>query len=93
MITEANHPQGVVVRRKVRAEDRQVAGSHYKDMGVQPWAVIDTWPLEQQVGFHRGTALAYLMRMGSKDDRTQEAHKAGHCLEKLIEVLEAKPES
>ena len=36
------------------ANDYQVGGTHYKDMGVEPWDVIDTWPIEQQVGYHRG---------------------------------------
>ena len=29
----------------LRADDYQIGGNHYKDMPVQPWAVIDTWPL------------------------------------------------
>ena len=73
-----------------KANQMQVAGNHYKEAGVQPWQVIDTWPVEQQIGFHRGNALKYLMRMGSKDERLQEIKKARHYLDKLIEVLEKK---
>lgn len=71
------------------ANARQEGGSHYKDMGVQPWDVIDTWTLEQKIGFYRGNAQKYIMRMGGKDERLQEAKKARHYLDKLIEVLEA----
>jgi len=71
----------------VRANDRQEGGSHYKDMGVEPWGVVDTWSLEQRIGYYRGSALKYLMRMGTKDARLQEAKKAAHYLEKLIETL------
>jgi hypothetical protein len=71
------------------ASSHQEGGTHYQEMGVQPWDVIDTWPLEQQIGFHRGTALAYLMRMGTKagQDPVTEIKKARHCSDKLIEVL------
>lgn len=69
------------------ASDRQVAGHHYRDMGVQPWDVVDTWPREQQIGYYRGGALKYLMRMGSKDENEQEIAKGQHYMEKLLEVL------
>ena len=65
-----------------------VGGDHYIDMGIDPWDIIDGWLIEQQVGFHRGNALKYIMRMGAKGDPLQDAKKAQHCLEKLIEVME-----
>lgn len=73
-----------------RANDKQVAGTHYKDMGVEPWDVVDTWPIEQRIGAYRHGALKYLMRCGNKDDRLQEIKKAGHYVEKLIEILQAE---
>lgn len=84
-----------VIRQRVRPDDapimqpslRQVGGSHYKTMAVQPWDVVDTWPLEQQVGAYRAGALKYIMRMGSKDESVQEIGKGIHYLEKLTEVL------
>lgn len=69
------------------ASKRQVGGSHYKDMGVQTWDVVDTWPREQRIGYYRGGALKYLMRMGSKDQNAQEIAKGQHYMEKLLEVL------
>ncbi len=75
---------------KLSAKDKQVGGTHYKDMGVQPWDVVDTWPYEQRIGYYRGGALKYVMRSGRKDNEIQEAQKAVHYLEKLIEVLKER---
>lgn len=66
---------------------RQVGGNHYKAMAVQPWDVVDSWPLELRIGYYRGNALKYLMRMGSKDHELQEVQKCQHYVAKLIEVL------
>jgi len=70
-----------------KAKDTQVAGDHYKNMGVEPWDVVDTWPLEQRIGAYRHGALKYLMWMGSKDQNAQEIAKGKHYMEKLLEVL------
>ncbi len=78
-------PREVAMSNK--ANDRQVGGDHYKDMGVEPWDVVDTWPLEQRIGYYRGGALKYIMRMGSKDVSAIEIAKGKHYLEKLLEVL------
>lgn len=72
-----------------KARDTQVAGDHYKKMGVEPWDVVDTWPLEQRIGAYRHGALKYLMRMGSKDQSAQEIAKGKHYMEKLLEVLQS----
>ena len=71
---------------------RQVGGDHYKKLAVQPWDVVDTWPIEQQIGYYRGGALKYVMRMGSKDESVQEVSKGLHYLEKLIECLHRQKE-
>lgn len=72
------------------ANDTQVGGTHYKAMGVEPWDVVDSWPLEQRIGYYRGNALKYLMRMGSKDEALQEIKKAAHYMQKLIEVMSSR---
>lgn len=69
------------------ARDTQVGGDHYKNMAVEPWDVVDSWPIEQRIGYYRGCALKYVMRMGSKDQSEQEILKAAHYLQKLAEVL------
>jgi hypothetical protein len=71
----------------MKASDRQVGGTHYKEMGIQTWDVVDTWPRDQRIGYYRGGALKYLMRMGSKDENVQEIEKGAHYLQKLFEVL------
>lgn len=70
-----------------KANAKQIGGDHYRVMSVQPWDVVDTWPIEQRIGYYRGGALKYLMRMGSKDESVQEIGKGKHYLEKLLEVL------
>lgn len=69
------------------ANSRQAGGTHYKDMGVEPWDVVDTWPIDQRIGYYRGGALKYIMRMGSKDVSAQEIAKGEHYIQKLLEVL------
>jgi hypothetical protein len=73
-----------------QANKQQVGGDHYKNMGVEPWNVIDTWPIEQRIGAYRAGALKYLMRMGTKDADGLEIAKSKHYLQKLLEVLEGK---
>lgn len=72
------------------ANAKQVGGDHYKKMGVQTWDVVDTWPIDQRIGYYRGNALKYVMRIGAKDEEIQEAGKAIHYLEKLLEVLKER---
>ena len=81
---QIDEPQVVVEQ----AKDRQVGGDHYKAMGVQPWDVVDTWPRDQRIGYYRGGALKYLMRMGSKDESPMEVAKGQHYMQKLLEVLD-----
>jgi hypothetical protein len=76
--------------KKPRANEQQVGGNHYKNMGVEPWDVVDTWPLYQRIGYYRGGALKYIMRMGGKDEEAQEIGKGLHYLEKLLEVLKER---
>lgn len=70
------------------ANDIQEGGDHYLNMDIEPWDVVDTWPLEQRIGFYRGNLLKYTMRLGTKDEREGEAKKARHYAHKLAEVLE-----
>ena len=92
---EEEYWQQLTANRKItnelrRANAKQIGGDHYKNMGVEPWDVVDTWPTEQRIGAYRHGALKYLMRMGSKDEQLQEIKKCGHYIEKLIEVLESE---
>ena len=75
----------------VKANQFQADGDHYTKMAVQPWDIIDTWPVDQQIGFHRGNALKYLLRMFDKDTPKSNAEKAAHYIQKLLEVMEDAP--
>jgi hypothetical protein len=66
------------------AADVQVGGSHYKDMPIQPWAVIDAFGLD----FYAGSALKYLLRAGRKGSRLEDLKKCRHYLDKMIEKEE-----
>jgi hypothetical protein len=69
-----------------RADDMQVSGSHYKDMAVQPWAVMElVLTSEEFEGFHKGNIIKYTMRSGRKDG-SDDAGKAKHYMQKLKEV-------
>ena len=68
------------------ADKTQVGGSHYLEMKVEPWTVIDSWSSTQRVGFYKGNALKYIMRAGNKGDVLEDLKKARHYIDKLIEV-------
>ena len=69
----------------LRADDRQVEGSHYKEMPVQPWDVIEAVLTRQEfVGFLKGNIIKYSMRQGLKTPGDPE--KAQHYMDKLAEV-------
>lgn len=65
----------------------QIGGDHYMTLGVEPWDVVDTWSKQERIGYYRGNALKYIMRMGKKGDEVEEIKKAIHYLERLVEVL------
>ena len=69
----------------------RAVNAHYTDMPIEPWDVVNAWPLEQQIGAYRHGVLKYTMRMGRKDARLQEARKALHYAQKLVETLEKQP--
>ena len=73
----------------MRADDIQIGGDHYKDMGVQPWDVMETvLTKEEFVGFLKGNIIKYAMRQGRKD--SDDAGKCLHYKHKLEEVLNDK---
>jgi hypothetical protein len=70
----------------MKADEMQVGGTHYKDMAVQPWEVMQSvMTHEEFVGFLKGNVIKYSMRQGKKDG-TDDAAKALHYLAKLQEV-------
>lgn len=68
------------------ADDLQVSGTHYKDMSVQPWAVMElVLTSDEFEGFLKGNTIKYTMRAGRKDG-SDDAGKAKHYMQKLKEV-------
>jgi hypothetical protein len=68
-----------------KADERQIGGSHYKDMAVQPWAVMESvLTYEEFIGFLKGNIIKYAMRQGRKD--SDDAGKLKHYQQKLAEM-------
>lgn len=69
------------------ANDRQVDGSHYKDMTIQPWEVMETVLTHTEfVGFLKGNLIKYSLREGKKEGANHDGEKALHYKEKLEEL-------
>ena len=64
-----------------RANDRQVAGTHYKQFTHETWDVIIDWNL----GYLDGNAVKYLSRWRHKGG-IEDLKKARHYIDKLIET-------
>ena len=69
------------------ADQTQVGGTHYKDMEIQPWEVMQAILTPEEFrGFLKGNAIKYAMRQGRKGDASEDAQKARHYAAKLKEV-------
>lgn len=68
-----------------KADDLQIGGQHYKEMGIQPWDVMQAvLTREEFVGYLKGNVIKYGMRQGKKG--SDDAQKAKHYKQKLNEV-------
>ena len=65
---------------KIKASDRQVGGTHYKDMRVQPAEFIN----KNKLLFAEGNAIKYICRHKAKGE-LKDIEKAIHYLEMIIE--------
>jgi hypothetical protein len=71
-------------------DEKQVGGTHYENMEVQPWNVLEAiLTREEFIGFIKGNIVKYAMRQGKKPD-SDDAGKAKHYMEKLMEIEEWK---
>lgn len=69
------------------ADETQVGGTHYKDMPMQPWAVMEHVLTHAEfVGFLKGNIIKYSMRSGLKPGATDDSGKALHYAAKLKEM-------
>lgn len=70
----------------MKADQIQVGGTHYKDMPMQPWDVMQAvMTPEEFIGFLKGNIIKYSMRAGHKDG-SDDAAKARHYRQKLAEA-------
>lgn len=73
---------------EVDARNKQVGGTHYAEMEIQPWTAMRAWMTpDQYLGYHIGTVVGYLARHAKKGGLT-DIKKAKHHLEELIRYFE-----
>jgi len=76
-----------------RADDMQVSGTHYKDMAIQPWTVMEAVLTPEEFrGFLKGNIIKYAMRQGKKEG-SDDAGKGMHYWQKLAEVTNGNARS
>lgn len=63
--------------------DKQIDGSHYQDMGIQPWEIIE----KNHLDYFEGAALKYLLRWKQKDGII-DLDKIIHYIERIKELAE-----
>jgi hypothetical protein len=74
-----------ILSKDTSADDIQAGGSHYKDMGVQPWTVMEALLTRKEfIGYLKGNLIKYAMRQGKKD--SPDAEKWHHYNMKLEEI-------
>ena len=79
----------LIGKQRIRAisNEYQVDGSHYVDMGIQPWEVMeDLLTHEEFQGYLKGCLIKYAMRAGKKESSPMDAAKYRHYRQKLDEV-------
>ena len=64
-------------------DTKQVGGTHYNSMKIQPWDIIDAHSLN----YYEGNVLKYLLRHKDPTKRIEDLEKAIHYLEKEIANL------
>ena len=85
-VIDGRSKEARAAKQKKTADFRQVGGSHYIEVSVQPWDAMEAWMSHEEfAGFLRGNAIKYLARdKGGLED----IKKAQHYIDKLIETLE-----
>ena len=82
-----NQAEGNKRMQYAKADDKQVSGNHYKDMPIQPWAIMEAvMTPEEFIGYLKGNIIKYSLRAGRKEG-SDDAGKAEHYMQKLKEVI------
>ena len=63
---------------------KQIDGTHYKDMSIQPWEIIE----KNNLDYFEGAALKYLLRWKKKDGII-DLDKISHYIERIKELAES----
>ena len=66
-----------------KASEKQVGGSHYKDMKIQPVEFI----IKNELGFCEGNVVKYICRYKQKGGR-EDLLKVKHYVDLILEELE-----
>ena len=79
----------------MKANDYMHGGTHYKELGVEPWDAMEAWMTPEQFqGFLLGSAIGYLARFNTTGNPSKggvtDIKKAAHYLQKLIEIADAQ---
>ena len=73
------------------ASSYQVGGTHYKDMPIEPWDVMEAVLTPEEFrGYMKGCYIKYAMRAGHKvgEDVGKDVDKAFHYKHKLSEIIQ-----
>jgi len=70
---------------KVRALNKQIGGSHYKNFKIQPIEFI----YMNKIGFIEGSIIKYICRWRNKN-KLEDLEKVKHYVDLLIELEEKK---
>ena len=72
---------------RMKADDYQVGGSHYKNMVIEPWHLAEILLTKEEfIGALKFGVLKYTLRDGFKSG-SNDREKAAHYLQKLQETL------
>ncbi len=70
-----------------KANTTQIDGTHYTDMPIQPWDMMETILTHEEFqGFLKGNYIKYAMRAGKKIGANSDIQKAMHYKAKLDET-------
>jgi len=72
------------------SQKRQVAGSHYQDMAIEPWEVMEAClTAEEFRGFLKGNVIKYALRaaQAKKPGWEEDGAKGKHYIARLAEML------
>lgn len=69
--------------KNLKASERQVGGSHYKDLPIQPGEYIRA----NGLGWYEGNVVKYITRYKQKNG-VEDLHKIKHYIDLILEEIE-----